>query len=356
MSGAAAPAFDIAVVGAGVIGCLTALELTERAPGLSVVLLDRDTAGGGASRRSAGLHVPRGAGERVRRMTRYSQEYYAKLKAGNPALPIHPLPVTVVAAESSTPALQTAYLAEAALTPAADGPGHGVALPAGSAAWQLTGGQYADVYALTQLLARRLREHVAVREGVAVSALDVTGDGVTLRLGSAEAVTAGRVVLAPGPWIGAPAWAGLLTPLGLRVKKIVALHIERQPPPDAPAIVFEDVDAFLLPLADRGYWLYSYTCAEWDVDPDTLWSGLSADNVHEATDSLRRHAPGFVDRPGSGRMFCDAYSGTGEPRIEVVDEAGRVVFAGAANGSGYRLGPAIAARAVDLLLAGRNQS
>jgi hypothetical protein len=38
-----------------------------------------------------------------------------------------------------------------------------------------------------------------------------------------------------------------------------------------------------------------------------------------------------------GRVFCDAFSRTGEP--VVLDRAGRVVFAGAANGSGYRLAP-----------------
>jgi hypothetical protein len=35
--------------------------------------------------------------------------------------------------------------------------------------------------------------------------------------------------------------------------------------------------------------------------------------------------------------------------VSTVDGSRRVVFAGAANGSGYRLAPAMAAQAVDLL-------
>jgi D-arginine dehydrogenase len=35
--------------------------------------------------------------------------------------------------------------------------------------------------------------------------------------------------------------------------------------------------------------------------------------------------------------------------VRALDETGRIVFAGAANGSGYRLAPAIASQAVDLL-------
>ena len=44
---------DIAVVGGGIIGCLTARELLARRPERTVAVLDRDSVGSGASRRSA---------------------------------------------------------------------------------------------------------------------------------------------------------------------------------------------------------------------------------------------------------------------------------------------------------------
>jgi glycine/D-amino acid oxidase-like deaminating enzyme len=135
----------------------------------------------------------------------------------------------------------------------------------------------------------------------------------------------------------------------VRVKKVVALHVERTPAPGDGVVVFQDEDAFLLPLHEQGYWLYSYTCTEWDVHPDAVADGLTPDNVEEARASLRRYAPGLAERATSGRVFCDAYSRTGDPRVQPLDPDGRVVFAGAANGSGYRLAPAIASEAADLL-------
>src|SRR5205823_2373440 len=138
-------------------------------------------------------------------------------------------------------------------------------------------------------------------------------------------------------------------PLGARVKKVVALHIDRQPAIADRVVVFQDEDAFLLPLRDRGHWLFSHTCRDWDVDPDAPSAGLSESDLTAALDSLRRWAPALAERCGSGRVFCDAYSGTGEPRVRALDPDGRIVFAGAANGSGYRLAPAIAAEAADLL-------
>lgn len=354
---------------------MVAREITARIPDASVVLLDRDTVGTGASRRSAGLHCPRGSTERVRRMARYSQDYYGELKAGAPGLPIHEVPMSVVASPASAPRLREVYLDSAELTrtdhlpdrapsghPGGPGnpgdpahPGHpGIRFPEDAEIWDCQGAQYADVYALVQELTRELRPRATLRECVRVDAVNTVGHNgrdtgdVELRLGTGETLTAGRVVLAPGPWLAAPAWRGLVAPLGARVKKVVALHIEQVPDRGDRAVVFQDEDAFLLPLHALGHWLFSYTCTTWDVDPDEMVDGLSPHDVDEARGSLRRHAPELAERGVSGRVFCDAYSPTGEPEVRALED-GRVVFAGAANGSGYRLAPAIAAEAADLL-------
>lgn len=339
---------DIAIVGAGIVGCVIAREILERAPRTSLVMLDRDAVGSGASRRSAGLHLPRGSTDRVRRMSRYSQDYYARLKADSPTLPIHERGMSVVAPAGSGPKLAEVYLDSARLTPTDEVPG--IRLPEQAQAWTGEGCQYADVHALTQALAAQLRGRLALREGVRVERLDAGPHGVTLRLSTDETVTAGQVVLAPGPWVAAPAWRDLVAPLGTRIKKVVALHVERTPAADDRVVVFQDEDAFLLPLGHRGHWLYSYTCTEWDVDPDTVDSWLPARDLGEAREHLRGYAPALAEHCTSGRVFCDAYSPTGDPRVRLLDDPDhRIVFAGAANGSGYRLAPAMASEAADLL-------
>lgn len=344
------PERDVVVVGAGVIGCLIAREITQRAPRASVLLLERDTVGGGASRRSAGLHIPRGGTERVRRMTGYSQRYYSRLAGAAPEMPIHPVGMSVVTSAAGVPALSETYLDSARLRRTDREPPHSeVRLPEKVTVWRGNGCQYADVYGLTQALARRLRARAEIREGVRVTAVEPSAGAAAVTLGTGERITAGRVVLAPGPWLAAPAWRDLVAPLGARVKKVVALHIDRQPAIADRVVVFQDEDAFLLPLRDRGHWLFSHTCQDWDVDPDAPSAGLSESDLTAALDSLRRWAPALAERCGSGRVFCDAYSGTGEPRVRALDPDGRIVFAGAANGSGYRLAPAIAAEAADLL-------
>jgi len=339
----------VAVVGAGIIGCLVAREIRDRSADTDVVVLDRDAVGSGATRRSAGLHFPRGASTRVRRMTGYSEDWFRRLGEADPAVPIHPLPMTVIAGTDRAAEVDQAYLVSAKLTPVSTLDDARIRVPAGSVAWTGEGCQYADVYALSAYLSRALRPAVAFREGIAVTALDCGRDGVRLALGSGEELRADRVVLAPGPWVHAPAWRELLAPHGVRVKKVVALHIEERPGPDDPCVVFHDEDAFLLPLAHRGHWLFSYTCQEWDVDPDALTDGLAGEHLAQARDILARYAPALAGRATSGRVFCDAYTPDRQPLVRALDPHRRVVFAGGANGSGYRLSPAIAAEAVDLL-------
>ncbi len=338
-----------AVIGAGVVGCLVARELAARDPEVSITVFDRDAVGAGASRRSAGLHLPRGATPRTRRMSAFSHAYYADLKLRRPDVPIQPIGATVITDRARGDRLVGRYLDLATPTPVGSVPNHAVFLPEGSRAWRIAGCHYADVYQLAQAIAAELRPRARFLEGVAVTGLGSSGGAVTVYAGTGERFVADFVVLAPGPWLSVPAWQDRVAPLGLRVKKVVALHIEQRPDPTDEAVVFDTDDAFLLPLVHRGHWLFSYSCHEWDVDPDGLTAGLSPADIGAARACLRRYSPTLADACGAGRVFCDAYSPDGEPLVRPLDGTGRIVFAGAANGSGYRLGPAIGSEVVDLL-------
>ncbi|WP_234042276.1 NAD(P)/FAD-dependent oxidoreductase [Streptomyces marianii] len=338
----------MAVVGAGITGILTARELAARTPTQSIMVVEAGDLAGGASRRSAGLHFPRGATPRARAFAAYSHEYYARLLMDHPSLPIFPVDVSVVAREARATALSEKYLDHACLV-RSDGTHPLVNVPADSAVWHGTGCHYADVPALTRLLAGQLRDRVELREGVAVVGLSSNGDSYTLRLSTGGTVRADRVVLAPGPWLHMGPWRELVAPLGARVKKIVALHIDQRPTEEDPVLVFDDEDAFLLPMVQRGFWLFSYTCQEWDVSPDTVSASLSSRNVAEARELLHRYAPRLQAAATAGRVFCDAYSPDGAPLVQALDSAERLVFAGASSGSGYRFAPAMAAAVADLV-------
>ena len=334
---------DVAVLGGGIVGCTIARELLTREPDVDVTVIERDMVGSGASRRSAGLHIPRGTNATVRDMTAYSQGYWSAERVVTPDLPIFPIPMTVVADARRAGAVEQSYRPARNFQRVVD---H--ARAEGELVWQVSGAQYADVYELTRRFAAELRPRAQIHEGQRVVGLDVRPDGVDVWLGGGD-VRADRVVIAPGPWLADPAWHELLAPLRLRVKRVVALHVAAPVEPGDGVTVYEDEDAFLLPLARHGYWLFSYTSRHWDVHPDRDVGGLTRAERTAATAALARCAPHLVGQVAGARVFCDAYSPDRVPVITRLDPSGRVLFAGATNGSGYRLAPAVAARAVDFL-------
>jgi len=336
---------DIAVVGGGIVGAVVARAAAAEFPDAGIAVLERGLAGQGASARSAGVHFPRGAGERVRSMSRYSHHYW-RTAALELDLPIHPVDATVVASARSAGAVRTGYLDLGAETAAAD-PARGWTAPPGALAWTLPGCHYADVGTVAARILTALRDRVSVWEGSEVVALEPDGGGTRIVLGHGTELRARNVVLCPGPWLAHPAWAELVAPLGLRTKKVVAAHVDAVPAADRPLAIFHDEDAFLLPVHHRGHLLFSYTCDTWDVQPDTVEAGLSPADLADARTVLERYSPELAGRCRSGRVFCDAYSRQREPVVTALRPG--LVFAGAANGSGYRLAPAIAAEAVACL-------
>src|SRR6185312_15098206 len=87
---------SIAVVGAGIIGCLIARELAARDPDAMITVLDRDLIGSGVTRRSAGVSLVKGGIPRTRQMSAFSHAYYAALRATLPGLPIYPVDARLV--------------------------------------------------------------------------------------------------------------------------------------------------------------------------------------------------------------------------------------------------------------------
>jgi glycine/D-amino acid oxidase-like deaminating enzyme len=341
----------IAVIGAGIIGCLAAREIVERFPKAQVTLIDRDLPGLGASQRSAGVHFPIGTTERIRKMTEFCEVYYTALARAMPYLRFHAIDLYAVVSSQFEPVFRERLV---------EREGNGARVrstnncsllpwPRGFILLDLPGSHYTNVGALVRFLSHPLRGQATLMDGVTVELMSERPDGVTITLGTGDTLEVDRAVLAPGPWVNAEGWRELTEPLGVRVKKVVAFHLDEPITPNAPGMIFPEEDAFIVPMRDQGHWLYSYTNTEWDVAPDNLHCGISDSNRREALDILRAYVPDRAPQIRAGRVFCDAYSPNREPIVTALGQTKNIIFAGAANGSGYRLAPSIAVEAVQLL-------
>ncbi len=77
------PAYDVAIVGAGIVGAACADEFLRR--GMQVAVVDRDLIGGGATAAGMGHIVTMDDSEAQFALTRYSQQLWQKLRSELPA-------------------------------------------------------------------------------------------------------------------------------------------------------------------------------------------------------------------------------------------------------------------------------
>jgi glycine/D-amino acid oxidase-like deaminating enzyme len=343
-------AFDLIVVGAGAIGTWTALRALEGHPEWHILLLDRTSAAAGATMHSLGVRLPFGRTPDQRRLASASGEAYARLAAKMPASERRlDLRVALRTDEMETFRERAIPPPEGLRLSEAGPPAPWLRLPEGV---RLYGGLTA-AHSVPWEVTRRLAEIVdadergSLWEGVEVTELGDAADQVRVELADGRQLAATRLVLATGPWLAAHLGNRIARASGIRVKKIVALHIAADAGDDDPLIFFFGDDAFLLPVPARRQWLFSFTSRVWDVDPGRRALIVEAEDRSAGLELLARYAPALAERCVGGRAFCDSYAPDWSPRVVRDDASPRIVAITGCSGSGWRLAPALAGDALD---------
>ena len=339
----------IIIAGGGVIGVMIAHRLSRQYPGKQITVIERDLLGLGASIRSAGLHFPLSWSKKGRQMTRLSHHLFDQLYAAFDEKVRHILDMEIFSFETDVPDFEKIFVEEAMLsTSKAETVDPLLGLLEQPVALA-TGAHFVNVAELISTLIKHKQNNVDILEGQAIDDIEVNPSGISIRLSSGKQLHADQLVIAPGPWANMAPFAEWTKPLNVGIKKVIAFHIDAPVHVDSTVKLFPDDDAFLLPMHAQNQWLYSYTCQTWNVTPEPSQLKMTDIELKNAQNVLAQYVPSLAPHLNTGRVFCDAYNDSKAPIIEYVNAEKNIIFAGATNGSGYRLSPAIAEHVVDLL-------
>lgn len=346
---------DLAIVGGGVIGCFSAYQAVRSNPQWHVVLVERSAIGAGATGWSAGVSFPLAATPGHRELVRASAAGYAALRGTAADRFIRPVRMIYVVRRDRAEALAD-RLVDATPRPVTGGEHGAVArmLPGLRLAGDeclLTHDGHGFVVAarpLAEALLAATGRAVRVERGRAVTAVERHGDGYRLLTGDGG-WSARRVVLACGPW-ETPAVhpVPLPEPPGARRKRIAALHVRLPVLEVDPVVYFVDDDLFVLPLA-AGEALVSFYRDEWDTDPDTVDGRPDDADLRAGTEALRRRSVPAAAAVTGGRAFCDLYTEHRLPVVRHDPAVPRLAAVRGGSGSGVRLAPALAERALRIV-------
>lgn len=349
--------FDLAVIGAGIVGTMSAYLAAQKKPSWHIILIDRSLVGHGATQYSSGLDRPYGSTTLQRQLAFVSAMVYSELKNEMPDLPIYELPFFGVCKKEKM-AEVIAGFTKKNVRPAtkqeemqlrrtyAD-----LVVSDDQILLTVCSGSYGFPMIVAECLANRFKERAFAEcwEGVDIETVDTIGKGYVLATSDRRTLFAHRVLAATGPWLLNGPGSSVARNAGVRIKKIVTLHIDRCPGPHDPIIFLFDDDAYLLPVYERRQWLFSFASHDWDCTPDISQLRISASDRDSALSILSRYCFPFADYCHGGRVFCDAYSRDWTPIITTVPGSPDFVVAGACSGYGYRLAPGIALEALKKL-------
>jgi glycine/D-amino acid oxidase-like deaminating enzyme len=359
--GGADVSVDLAVVGAGIVGTSLAAEVRRREPAARVLLLDRSRIASGATRHSAALCTPTGATGAHRALAVRAEGWYAdRTRAGD--IPAgRPVPVYWVVDEADVAEFQAEFTGEPAVPATAADLDRlrraypDVVLHRGETVYR-SPGWIGDPEATARALAARLRleSGSGCWEGVQIDRVEPDdGGGVLLTGRGGQRIRARQAVFATGAWLAgglcATAAGERTGGWDLRVKKVAALHLARAPEAADPVVVFWADDVFLMPLPDRSQTLVSFYCRTWDVRPSTGEQVLDRPELQSGLAALAVRCPSLVAAVAGGRASCDGYLPGRLPAVTADPGRPGVLLAGGCSGSGFRLGPGLAALAADLI-------
>ena len=353
---------DVVVIGGGVNGVSIAYALAAR--GVKTVLVEKGALASGASGRSSAL---------VR--MHYTNEWDARLAwasfpvfrnwtelMGGPTVFTHTGFVNVVAPQFAdhlrlnvemlrgigvnTTAITGAELRD--LQPFAN------VDDIGAAAYEPDSG-YANPAETVEGFRRRATELGArVLQWTAVTRVIRQESRVTGVDTSGGRIDAGSVILAAGAW-SRRLCAEIGLELHARPKAIDTVAVTRPPELAKGHMVFIDnVQGNYFRPESGGLTLVGVPCQEWDIDPDTLQTGLPPEAADVGAQLLTHRIPAMERATLSrGYRAFDGYSADRHAILGRVDGIDGLYLATAFSGSGFKIAPAVGTCMAELVTEGR---
>jgi sarcosine oxidase, subunit beta len=354
---------DVVVIGGGVIGTSIAFALT--AAGVKrVTLLEKGALASGASGRSSALIRMHYVNEEDARLAWASFPVFRDWseRMGGPCVFTHTGFVAIVghrdatALRANVEMLRTIGIDTTAVSPAelkALQPFVNVD-DVGSAAYEPASG-YASPADVVEGFRRQAQERGAdIRPWTPVTRI-VRRDSAVVGVETAGGrIDAGAIVVAAGAW--APRLCrDIGLPLAARPKAIDTMLVTRPPDVGTPHMVVIDhvLGTYFRPEGDAQT-IVGVPCQVWDIDPDTMPTGLPPSAPAEGAHMLTHRMPA-MERAALTRGYraFDCYSADRHAILGAVRGIDGLYLATAFSGSGFKIAPAVGMCLAELITEGR---
>lgn len=360
------PTADVVVIGGGVNGASIACALAS-AGVKRVTLIEQAACANGASGRSSGLVRAHYTNEWDARLARASFPLFTQwpeIMGGPPVFTRTGFLAVVGPADAAALGKNVRMLQGIGVNTVALSPAELSALQPflnvediGAAAYEPDTG-YVNPADVVEGFRRRAEEQGArILQWTAVTRLLRRESAVVGVETSAGPIAAGAVVVAAGAW--APRLcreAGI--PLPARAKALDTVLVQRPPELSDPHMaVIDHIQGTYFRPESGILTLVGVPCQVWDVDPDTMSTGLGPGAPAEGAQILTHRIPA-MERATLARGYraFDCYSADRHAILGAVDGIDGLYLATGFSGSGFKISPAVGWGLAELITEGRTRT
>ena len=348
-------AFDIIIMGAGIIGVITAYFLSQKYPYKKILLLDKKMAGTGATFYSIGLDVPLGQTEYKRQLSKESRSVYSKLKSEIPNLAIYSLPFFGICKkynydQFSNRSFEKLRIAKDEEMILLNKSYPNLIIEKDEIILTGCKSTYSKTYQVTnQILAEYCKnKNSFIYETINVKWIEAKKDYMVVHTDFGS-LNVKYLINTIGPWI-IDSDNLFQKNEHFRLKKIACFNIEELEDTTHPAIVyFFEKNAFILPEMGRKRHVLSITSQDWDCEPNSQTLHFTDKDKKIAKVLMSKYFNQSNHQIIGGRLFCDTYTKNQTPIVYKDVENEKIIYANGSSGSGFRLAPSVANSIINLL-------
>lgn len=346
--------YDLAIIGGGIIGLMTALVARITNPHLRIAIIEQSNLATGASLYSAGLSAPISKGimtaELIETSKKIISDLYQHLNLGLTFIPcLH------LINEENLLNFKANYLGNTLeeICPSKIKNLSLTTLQIPTHKQCLMSNDDVHYVSVAQLIARIryfLKDQaISIYEASLVEEIEAQNAFCHIKCTPNLRLTATHLVIATGPWLADKIktnFSAEIKRVPSFVKKIIAFHLNQKPTAHSAVIMMHEDDSFLLPIPYNSQWLFSLSSQEILDNPQQCHT-ISKDELSLGAQILAQYTIDFSALFSGGRVFCDSYSNNREVNIQKI--APNIVNISGASGSGYRLSYGIAQKTVELM-------
>ena len=350
--------YDVAIIGAGVHGAAAAFHLAER--GIHTVVLEKGTPAGGPTGRSSAVCRAFYTNGFLARVAKEALAFFADFEARTGgeagfhrtgALFLHPKEDSDTLIDSArhlnrigtkVEVLTASEISSRFPQLSVDGIAHG--------AWEPDAGYADPAGTTTGLLSAARSKGVVSRNGVEVVSIEpgASGEAGRLELSDGTVISAGKILIAAGPWSG-PLAAKVGVDLPLTVERHIVATCNWGTAEPIPFVFADLPNSYYCKPEGTTQFLLGPLHEEPTVDADNFDESVSEQEVASLADALISRVPSMVAaEPRGGWASLYDVSPDWQPVIgEIAD--GVFIDAGT-SGHGFKLAPALGRHVAELVL------